>query len=386
MANLSLSFLLLGTLMCQHSWAARKKMKVVARHAAGHDARSMDKVEDFLKAVTEMGPQGQAAGALAKNLEDGVQATIVSSEFNTGEDGSLTLEVVHSQVNQGEIATPSKVPVMWTLDPTTTYKFKFEDGKWRLSVTGIKLLPFAEGREMYVESKVQEQCATNELMAAKVKCEREALYQWYQGRSGQYNKKYSKKDYLDYAKHPEHKLARALTSMYGSTSTYYAVRAGGADAWSKIVYSLVTIAPIQIDHFLFLDNVEQCVYYGEPDCFEKVEMAMVSHPALEGEYGGQDLAAFSGLDFYVKNGAEFDEKNFENQRSKGEMFARSGMNFGALAVKGKNQDILNGPVRGGTAEYIINFAKPCRATGDAADKNNDPTDECRGDKGRVFWH
>jgi len=396
--------------MCQ-PLAARKRVKAVARHAhaagdAGHKAAEPPEerfrhVVDFLAEVKKMGPQGEAAGQLAKMLEEGVKTTIVSSSLTwTGEGLSSasegdhgawtgwTLEVEHSQVNQGEIATPSKVPVLWTLDKITRYTFqKGSDapcqapcGRWTLKVSGIKLLPFAEGREMYIDSDGKNMCAKDERpwvaeiwksVQAQVECERKSLFKWYEH---QYWKvgNFTNKDYL---KSPDHKLGRILHGMYGSRTTRWAVTAGGADGWSKIVYSLVTIAPIEIERFEFLDNSQN---------FEEVEMAMVSKAIVEGKYGEVDLADYAGLDFYVKNGAEFDEASFESQRSQGERFARSGMNFGAMAVKGKNDDLLNSDVRGGTAKYIINFAKPCQ--GGKVDKNNDPTDKCRDDMGRVFWH
>jgi len=315
---------------------------------------------------------------LALNLEEGVQGTITSSSFTTTAEGALKLEVVHSQVNQGEIATPSKVPVLWTLERTTTYTFQPSDeGRWRLSVSGIKLLPFSEGREMYQASGAAAACASVTGLVPKVQCERGVLFKWYQGRWSTFKNS----DYLDYQSHPEHKLGRILKGMYGSVMNYRAIKLGGKgdESWEKILYALVTISPVEIDHFEFLPNSNKAM---------QVEMAMQSHAALEGTYagvGGLDLADYDGLDFLEKNGAEFDPDAFESQRSQGERFARSGLNFGAMTAKGRNDYILNlAKVRGGTAEYILNFASPCTKT--KTDGYNDPTEGCRSNHGRVFWH
>jgi len=368
---------LIFTLSLSVAMSARVKVQPTQTQLAttAEETGSLEHVNQFLEAATALGPQGEAAGTLAKMLESGVEGSIRSSSFaNT--DGALTLEVEHSKVNQGEIATPSKVPVMWTLDVTTRYTFQSHvGGRWRLYVSGIKMLPFAEGREMYEASGVAGACASTVALVAKVQCERKALLKWY---ANQWST-FKKSNYVDYRKHPAHKLGRILKGMYGGTMTYRAIKFGGKgdEAWEKIVYALSTIPPTEIEHFEFLTNSKK---------MKEVEIAMVTHPALEGTYGDQDLSVYAGLDFQAKNGAEFDPDAFEDQRSSGERFARSGLNFGAMVAKGQSEEILNmEKVRGGTAEYILNFASPCTKK-TKTDGNNDPTEGCRDSYGRVFWY
>jgi len=326
-------------------------------------------VTAFLESAAAKGPQGQVAGMLALNLEQGVASTTSNSSFTTEEDGTLKLVVKHSRVNQGEIATPSKVPVQWTLEIETTYRFRSEaDGRWRLNVTGLKLLPFDEGLEMYKASGAAEACDQEAPIVDQAVCERTKLYKWFTSQWSQFKKS-------EYRSNPAHKLSRVLYGMYGSRATYYAIKAGGRGAWEKILYAFVTIPAVEIDFFEFASNSE------DPD---EVEIAMSSHEVFSGTYGALDLASFTGLDFKAKNGAEFQKDAWASQRKLAERFARSGINFGAMSAKGRDDDILNDDqVRGGTAKYILKFASPC--TESETDKLGDPTVACKAEHGRVHW-
>eukprot|EP00930_Biecheleria_cincta_P072086 TRINITY_DN59531_c0_g1_i1.p1 TRINITY_DN59531_c0_g1~~TRINITY_DN59531_c0_g1_i1.p1 ORF type:complete len:402 (+),score=59.70 TRINITY_DN59531_c0_g1_i1:83-1207(+) len=367
MTRFSLAFLVWEFLV-HASWAYRS----IERESRGAVITGglPDPVKDFLQAAAALAPQGQVAGTLAVNLEEGVKWTISDSSFTTEADGTLKLVVEHSKVSQGEIATPSKVPVQWTLENRTTYNFRIAgDGRWRLYVTGIKLLPFSEGLELYEASGAADACNQIADIVKQVVCERAVLFKWYQ-------KQWNRFKTSAYKSQPAHKLGRILSGMYGSTTTYYAVKAGakGSEAWEKILYSLITIPPLEIDFFEFLSNSEN------PD---EIEMAMVSHEVFHGTYDTLDLAAYTGLNFKAKNGAEFEAGAFESQRSMAEIFARSGINFGAMSAKGRDDVLNDSRVRGGTAKYILNFASPC--TESKTDENADPTVGCKDTHGRVYW-
>lgn len=322
----------------------------------------------FLESAALLAPQGHVAGMLALNLEQGVTNTTSSSSFTTEADGTLKLVVEHSRVNQGEIATPSKVPVQWTLEIETTYRFRMEDnGRWRLYVTGLKLLPFDEGLEMYHASGAAEKCGQKADIVNQAVCERKELYKWYTSQWKQFKKS-------EYRSKPAHKLARILYGMYGTSATFYGIKAGGRGAWEKILYAFVTIPAVEIDFFEFASNSE------DPD---EVEIAMSSHEVFSGTYGTLDLASFNGLNFKAKNGAEFQKDAWASQRLLAERMARSGINFGAMSAKGRDDIINDDQVRGGTAKYILKFASPC--TESETDKTDDPTVACKGDHGRVHW-
>jgi len=326
--------------------------------------RLLESINTWADLARKASVEGQAAAEIVINLENGVKASTSSATHSVTAD-VFTLNVVHSKVNQGEIATPSKVPVIWTLEQDTKYTLFNNQGTWTLAVEGIKLLPFSEGSEMYQASQVATRCTSEADIRARVACERVALFDWYaaQYKSGVFTTK-------DYLKNPSHKLGRILKGMYGSSVTYYAVKSKGADGWSKILYSLVTIPPVQVDSFTFAQKSKN---------YKEVEMGMKTTPVYQGSYDGLDLSNYAGLDFPLKNRAEFDKADFQSQRSKAEYFARSGINFGAMTAKGKDPT-----VQGGTAEYIINFVTPCYK-GDK-DKYNDPTVECKSSYGRVSWH
>jgi hypothetical protein len=301
-----------------------------------------------------------------------VQQSISESSFTETAD-SLTLEVVHSKVNQGEIATLSKVPIMWTLDNRVKYTLLLNERPWKLKVDGIKLLPFPEGLKMYKQYKASQigqkaDCSSKADLIAEAQCDRKALYKWY---AAQYKTEFKKSDYLNFEKHPEHKLGRILIGMYGSTAKYYAINTKSG-AWEKIIYSLVTIPPVQIDYFTLQSTSAK---------YKEVDMAMISSPVFEGTYGDLDLSEFQGLNFENKNRAEFTKADFEKQRGQAESFARSGINFGAMVAKGKDPTI-----QGGTAEYILKFASPCTPKDKGDNKDPTSTSACKDDKGRVYWH
>jgi hypothetical protein len=317
------------------------------------------RVKDFQQNAEGLGSAGAAAGELVMNLESGVEGSVTQTTLSN--DG-LKLHVVHSKANQGEIATPSKVPVLWALEEETTYTLQNDGNNIKLSTKGVSILPFPEGLEIYKSSGVMKECEEKEDIKEKAICEREKLYKYFENNW----KTYKKSDYL---KDQSHKLGRVLMSMYGSTKTYYAIRASGSDSWPKIIYSLFTIPQVAVDYFLLFPDPK-----GNKD---NVEIAMVRHEINTGEY--------AGLDFLAKNGAEFDPDAFASQRSRGEVFARSGMNFGAMVAKGRLLDVEGVDVKGGTAKYILKFTKACTP----AQKKytyNDVTDYCRSDNGRVYWH
>lgn len=245
---------------------------------------------------------------------------------------------------------------------------------------GIKLLPVKEGREMYLESGCAEACAKLEGIP-QVQCERKALYKWYQKA---YKASFKTTEYLSA---PEHKLGRILKGMYGG-SNFWAINVKSG-AWEKILYALATIPPIEITHFDLLANS------NDPN---EVEIAMVSEEALEGTYasgydasgyerGVINLADYAGLNFKYKNGAEFDAETFESERGMSERFAKSGINFGAMVAKGRDEVLYDNTVRGGTAAAIFKFVSAC--TPEGTDKYGDPTENCRDNKkqlGRIWWY
>jgi len=338
-----------------------------------------DDIANWAKSAQAKGQEGQAAAELVVNLESGVPH---SAATFTGAADALTLEVVHLKVNQGEIATLSKVPILWTLEIRVKYILLINESPMALKVEGIKLLPFPEGLQMYKDYKqsvvaTEADCSTNNPnnLVAEVQCDRKALFKWYES---QYKAKWSKNEYLSFESHPDHKLGRILIGMYGSWMTHKAINTKSG-AWEKIIYSLVTIPPTQIDKFTFQSTSKK---------YQEVDMAMVAHPVFEGRYGCDegvclDLSEFQGLNFEGKNRAEFNKNDFQSQRSQAESFARSGINFGAMVAKGKDPTI-----QGGTAEYILKFAKPCTPAKKDKGKYGDPTstDACKDKKGRVFWH
>jgi len=328
---------------------------------------AVETIEQWAEKARAKGNEGKVAAELVLNIETGVQKTTTLASY-TDSEGSLALEVVHSQPNEGEIATPSKLPLLWVLESRITYTLVYED-TWKLVVNGIKLLPVSEGLEMYQTSKCEEACKSKAELADKTKCERKAFFKWYKKN---FDKTLKTQAYCDYAKNPSHKLGRMLKSLYGDWTTWYSIKSQGSgdEAWQKFLYNLITIPPVKLDFFTFQATSSD---YGE------VEMAMAASPVIEGTYGNLNLAAYEGMSFYEKNAAEFDPVEFEKQRAKG--FSPTIMNFGAMTAKGRN--LQDQQVRGGTAKYILKTTSPCT---NPADPPEDPTFGCQNNEGRLFWH
>lgn len=303
-------------------------------------------------AMGAYGAMGQVAGGLAYNLEEGVQGSLTGASL----DG-LKLTVTHNKVNEGEVATPSKVPVQWHLEETTTYSLEsMEGGHTMMKVTGIKLLPHPEGLKWYQNSGVAAECQSAGDLKAQVTCEKAALYKWFE--------KYWKtvKTTANLKDH-DNKLSRIIYPMYGATAKYYGIRAGGSDSWPSIVYSLATVSPSELDYFE-LKDVD-----GKED---SVEIGMAK----------KDLSAgtpYEGL--LDKVDVLFDAEAFEGQRRQGERFARSGLNFGAMAAAGTYGMET---VRGGTAKYILKLTKPCASN--KKDKYDDWSEMCQDSEGRIHWY
>merc|ERR1712190_180328 len=104
---------------------------------------------------------GNVAGKLVMNIESGVKGTVSESDFDDSSD-VLKLHVVHSKKNEGETATPSKVPILWKLEEKTTYTLQKDGNNIKLSFQGLTQWPFSEGLELYRNSGVMEACASKQ--------------------------------------------------------------------------------------------------------------------------------------------------------------------------------------------------------------------------------
>lgn len=312
-------------------------------------------VHNFQKMAHEaFGDLGFQAGQLAYNLEHGAHNAVAlsSSTCDACEASSkkMTLTVTHSKKMQGELATPSHTPLMWTLSETTTYTlFSDEDFKVKLMTTGVGLSGYPEGLKLYQESKCEEACKDKGDLKSIALCERDKLFEFFK-------EKWKSMKTDAYLKDPSNKIARVLKPMYGSAMKYAAIRAKGSHAWPKIIYGMTTIPTTEIEFFLFSKEGSSNV------------VSMRQH-----EVSGS---------FIKKNGADFSPKEFKLEYAMGESFAPSGLNFAAMVAAGRTD--LNGEhVTGGLAKKIVKLASPCK--GDKKDKYDDKTTSCKSAEGRVAW-
>jgi len=309
----------------------------------------LDAVARFkVVAQDRFGDLGTQAATLAYNLEAGAGPTSSSLD-----EEKLELTVAHPKAMQGEMATRSHMPIMWTLAKTTVYTLvQDDDGAVKLVTEGVGLSGFPEGRKLYKDSNCEEACKDKDDFAEKIMCEKDVLYSFFK-------KQWDTMSSSGHLKNAENKMSRVLKPMYGSSLTYRAVKMKGKGAWERIIYPMATIPRTATDYFRF--------YMDGKD----MEVSVRQH-AIDGDE-----------EMMVKNGAEFNAKKFASERAMGEAFARSGMNFAAMVAAGRT-DLNGAKIHGGSVKYILKLASAC-TKGNKPDKYGDITHKCTGDEGRVIW-
>lgn len=360
------------------SGAEGKAMKAdVSCHVANSTAEQhgQDALDAF-KAVPEV-------GKLLGNLIDGIQQAglldLAAASYDTPEpepsNPTLTLKTSTGEAIFGEIASKSRVPVAWKVQPTLTFQIQRSPdagGETRVAVTGLGTHPSKQGLALYEAAM---QAANPKIDPAVCKGTDMACIQEEMKAAGAYLLKttggWASKKYPNYdaIKDADGKVGKVLKTAFGNTKIYFAVQAKGE--WPKIFYSMITAAPLQITSFVFTGG--KVYAESEPD------------PDADAKYTDYHLVAKSNMM------GKKSMKDAKTTMALAEGFAKSGMAFAKMLAFGK------GEIRSEMEGIGLTAAKPdalgnlfalCEKNLNSGTEGDGSTQDpqCTGkDVGRVWW-
>lgn len=258
-----------------------------------------------------------------------------------------------SDVLYGEIASASRVPVMWKLDQTLSFTFSKEGDKTFVTSNGIGTQPPKQSMDLYKNAMKEASLKGTDCIDddSCIKAEIEA--------AGKYLKNSWKK-----IKKDDRKIRKVLMTMYDATSIYLTVKAKGQ--WPTIMYSLATPVPLTLTNFTFEDGH---VYAGStPD----------TKNSLYKDYNELHLDSKSS-----KMGLK-SLMDAKHTLSIAVQMAKSGMNFAMMMAYGRDENyrsvLQKIDVHGAQPKAIANMFSFC----EGSTPGQDP--KCKGSTpGRVAW-
>jgi len=159
------------------------------------------------------------------------------------EDESLKVKLKEPQL-YGEVASPSKVLVMWKLDQSMTFNITKKSDEVHISIEGLHALPPAQSKELYNAALSKAgldggKCKELECMQTEIKAMNDYV-----------------KDHADELKAKPKKISILFNKAYGSSLA----RAGmnmakmftSAANWGQVLYAFcVAMSPIKFQSFTF---------------------------------------------------------------------------------------------------------------------------------------
>lgn len=276
----------------------------------------------------------------------------------TWENNVLTAKLTSDSGNAifGQIASRSRVPLMWKVDKRLTFTIANTAAKTSVSVEGLSLWGSAQAFSVYqgalknanldgstcVGSLADWTCIQKEIEAAG---------------------KYLDHKWWEKIENDSRKVTIVMKTMYGG-APYWALKA--ANKWPTVFYSIITTTPRRITSFEFEDGMVSAV--GEPD---------ETHPAFA-DYQRLNLFEKSSI-MGAKSLLDCPKNLFEMAISK----AQSGMNLAMMLSSGNR--MTRGPMmeRGiepGHPTKIGNLMAWCKDSPPGSDP------QCSGSTpGRVAW-
>mmetsp|Transcript_5120 Transcript_5120/g.14422 ORF Transcript_5120/g.14422 Transcript_5120/m.14422 type:complete len:351 (-) Transcript_5120:87-1139(-) len=227
-------------------------------------------------------------------------------ESSAWQDDTLTVTLTEDNL-YGEIAAPSKVPIMWALDKTITMKFATEEatGEATASVEGLGTRPAPQGLDIYEAamkySKLDptEPCGDIACVDTEVEAAGKYLYKKWSTIKGQ-----------------DGKISRVMRNMYDNNAAYLAVRAQGSGKWGQIFYTVLMQGANRINSLVFRDGTVYATH------------APLPFARYESFHGPTKMKMF---------GQKMMTGNAGSNQAIAEKFARSTVNFGLMMGYGNNR-------------------------------------------------
>lgn len=290
---------------------------------------------------------GKIFGALVMGIKDAGFVDTWSCSVDK-KDGTATLEV-HLNVAEpiyGELASASKVPLSFKVDPRLVVKAATDaqhEWKTNVDVSGLGVVTPEEGLETYAIATEGARCEEAEIQEAMEKVEqwrvtgdvgaivkdfkKTCIYRE-QEAAGKYLSTYYKglkKSKSD----ADRKVGRFFRKTYGEAKYYYPIKAAGE--WPKIFYSVITAGPSDFTSFVFHDGN---LMSKEEKRIEKVGVKAGS--TRDASWCARSFDLCRKVDVIGTVGLVLAKSNL----GMAEKMARSGMAFAEMVSWGAHETIL----------------------------------------------
>lgn len=331
------------------------------------------------------------AGMLIGGLVKGVQDAGYMENFNFDENGKLTVDLTSDQLF-GELATTSKVPVMWNLAKQTTFEIEegSTDKQTVLSMEGVAIMPPAQGLAVYKTAVPEEmRCSDADMeqiresiaagtnvktvhpcLLREMKAAGDSLSAYYKGSVKETDPSGWKKiDWILKATYGNPKMAMPPASLFL------------AKEWPKIFYSLLLATPSKITKLTFNTEIPKGVMATTEQNYEWAGEQMHGMVTKSSAMAVKSIADALKINIpFVGGGIDFAEGA-----------ARSGMAFAEMLAWGEHtaglEAIWKKKPHMGSADALTNMFSWCeKGATPFAERTNTDDPKCMGkDIGRVSW-